>query len=40
MTIFKNKLNSKTAATGQLREAAYILAFPVFMLIWALNSYL
>lgn len=37
MTLFKNK--SRRNAIELAKEAAYIFAFPVLMLIWAIQSY-
>jgi hypothetical protein len=33
------KSKSRTPLSAKLREAAYIFAFPLFMLIWAVQSY-
>lgn len=33
------KRNSRSELAAKLREAAYIFAFPIFMLVWAVQSY-
>ncbi len=36
----KRENKSRQPKTSKLREAAYIFAFPTFMLLWAVKSYM